>query len=161
MNLALVVWGVVLVAIGSIMTGIGWNYDKFHIQNPKSEPIINVTSQNQSGGITALNVTVEESQPKITVEPISGSQFINGQFQSEYYLTVETSHPLNRLVIEAQGETISNMIVSPTRAGRFESTWNIKPQLAKVYVDNLIAGKYKITITSAKNERLDIRYLYE
>lgn len=66
MNFALVVGGLIIIAIGTLMTGIGWNWDKFSKQNKKTAEI-NATISGNHNIVAGRDVNTQK-----TVEPSQG-----------------------------------------------------------------------------------------
>ena len=53
MNLSLVIWGSIVVMIGGLMVGAGWNWDKFHKPIQKKPEINAVVHGNDNGQLHA------------------------------------------------------------------------------------------------------------
>ncbi|MBI4711642.1 MAG: hypothetical protein HY767_04190 [Candidatus Omnitrophica bacterium] len=65
MNFSLVVWGIIVIAIGTLMTGVGWNWDKFQNQSKTTSGIkANIRGDNNvvAGGNITVQKTMESSR---------------------------------------------------------------------------------------------------
>jgi hypothetical protein len=91
MNLALVILGIIIVAIGSLITGVGWNWDKFHKQrNETKETLAHeknarvTTSTNQSGGVTAQTVTINNYFDSYSFQSIASQEALKRRYPLGY-----------------------------------------------------------------------------
>ena len=85
----------------------------------------NIVTQNQSGGITANNVIVNNIStnptPVLHIKEILVNQPHEGNFQSRFELSLHTPYPVGNLYIGVRASQIEEMDIMPMRSGMFTS----------------------------------------
>ncbi|MBE7434519.1 MAG: hypothetical protein HS100_11440 [Anaerolineales bacterium] len=125
----------------------------------------NVFSQNQSGGITANNLIVNNIStnptPVLDIKEILINQPHEGKFQSRFELSLHTPHPVGNLYIGVRASQIEKMDIMPMRLGMFMSGHaGIRDGYAFDNLQNAY-GKYELRIITNKPERFAIEYNIE
>jgi len=146
MNLILVIIGSILILIGSIVTGVGWNWDKFHTQNKKADSEfskIDLEKKHEDEANKSTQEVVPQSKPKerseITLDSnkvtMRGSNvtLIKSGDDSDYKIKD------NKISMEQRGQGEMKLVDSGDR-----STFDVENNTVKMSQNNTKIIKVKI-----------------
>lgn len=119
-----------------------------------------VTSVNQSGGITANKVVINNITQEISNSLEAKLIFANKQ-EGEYYVTkaeLYSKHTIPNLFLAAYASTIENFDVGPMRAGMFMTGHSGKRE--GYHFTNIpnFGGKYMLRVSTTQPEEIVIEY---
>jgi len=131
----------------------------------KDDSKVEVTSYNQSGGITAQNVTINNiskiPSPTLQGKVIYLNQPNEGKFRTRIELSLISPYPVGNLYIEVRAQTIEEMDCMPMRAGGWmEGMSGKRDGYAFTNLQNAF-GNYEVHVITSKAENLQLIYNIE
>lgn len=126
-------------------------------------PIVNITSNNQQGGITAQNVTVNQApEPTVDIRPGRENNVPDGGlFRSQFEIVVVAHSVIANLRLEVGTPGIVRFEVGANRTGMLQTGHSgVRPNLAFTSIVNASSGVYTGTIwtTAPLAAPVDVRY---
>jgi hypothetical protein len=121
-----------------------------------------VTSHNQSGGITANRVIINNITQEVSQELRAQLVFVNkpvdGHFETRFELSAQ--HMIPNLYLAAHASSIQNLDARPQRSGMHMSGHSGKRE--GFHFTNLqnFAGQYLVVVRTAKPEHITVEYDY-
>lgn len=114
--------------------------------------------------IIADQVTINVSpklERKLTMEPVHVNKPVGNRFESLFHGKLEAQYPIPNLHVEAHGETVEEVSLSPRRTGIHISGHTGKRNgYAFTSLQNAI-GNLVLKVITSKPEKLDIRFTVE
>ncbi len=122
----------------------------------------NIFTQNQSGGITAHNVVINNistnPSPMLTSKEVYTNQFREGKYYSRIQLSLITPHPVGNLYIGARAQTIKDMELIPMQSTMLISGHTgTREGYSFTNIPNAY-GNYLLEIITSKPEKFLIEY---
>lgn len=129
----------------------------------EKNPKVQVISFNQSGGITAQNVTISNAPPptlQITKEVLL-NQPQNGKYLTRVEFTLVTPYPIGNLYFEARAQTIEEVDCLPMRTGAWIGGHSGKRDgFAFTNIPNAF-GNYQLDIITNQPDKIQVIYNFE
>lgn len=124
---------------------------------------VQVTSFNQSGGITAQNVTISNTPPptlQVTKEVLL-NQPQNGKYLTRVEFTLVTPYPIGNLYLEARAQTVEEIDCLPMRTGGWMTGHSGKRDgFAFTNIPNAY-GNYQLDVITSQPDKIQVIYNFE
>ncbi len=157
-----------IAAICSIVGFLGW------LLCPRPQTSVNVdikgspeakvqTAVNSPGAIQIIteqvNITVSPKlERKLTIDPVHLSKPLGDRYESLFEGKLEVPYPIPNLRVEAHGESVQQVSLSPRRGGvHFSGPAGKREGYAFTTLQNAI-GNLQLKVMTRKPEKLDIRF---
>ena len=130
--------------------------------NDEDNPKVQVTSFNQSGGITAQNVTISNTPPptlQVTKEVLLNEPQ-NGKYLTRVEFTIVTPYPIGNLYLEARAQTVEEIDCLPMRTGWMTGHSGKRDGLAFTNIPNAY-GNYQLDIITSQPDKIQVIYNFE
>jgi len=151
---------ILLSAFVGVLTYFGYTPDRNDKMDESNKDSVQVTSYNQSGGITANEVTinnmVKENIPELKMNLIHGNKKIDDYYETRAELYSE--YPFSNLFFAAHAESIIELDISPMRAGIFMSGHSGKREGSHFTNIPNFQGKYLVIIKTSQPEKIELEY---
>lgn len=132
--------------------------------NQRSENV-QVTSYNQSGGITAQNVVINNisSIPQPIIQVNLENSFVNrshnGKYISNIFFSLNSPYAIGNLYLEVRAKTIESMECSPRKGGAWiEGMSGKRDGLIFTNLQNAFGEYVILIVTSEADEEIEIIY---
>jgi parallel beta-helix repeat protein len=119
----------------------------------------NVTSYNQSGGITAGTVNVSAPQPAVHGQVEFTSQPHEGKYHTRARIQLDAPYAAGGLQVVVEGSSISDLSVTPDQTAAMfgVTTYDNKPSSAGVEMQPPLAPRYIADVITDQPDTLNIR----
>jgi len=131
----------------------------------EKNPKVQVISHNQSGGITAQKVIINNVSanpaPILQGKGIFSNQPHNGKFLTRLEFSLITPHPVGNLYLEVRAQTIEEMDCLPMRSGGWMEGHSGKREgFIFTNIPNAF-GNYQIDIITTQPDEIQVIYNIE
>ena len=119
-----------------------------------------VTSYNQSGGITAGIINFNNLIPEATVETkvLTDNEQLNGSFMTTFEINIINKIPINRLHLKIMAPTIIEAGATPLNGEiAYMDSWAVGNGYAATVIPSA-SGRYRITAITKEKEKFNIDY---
>ena len=122
--------------------------------------VFNVTSNNQSGGVTAGVYVNQAPKPTCRVTQLVANQPMAEGFGTRFQIDVESPYPANALEVEVRAPSLVRIALMPVRSGphMFQLAWGQLPGGGRSCMLQHPYGAHYLDVITARPETCDLRY---